>query len=120
MRLADRGSHLIPYRSRPAHVRVGRAVHAPPGTARGTAKRSSGRWRCCPLRLLAEAELLDERAVALEVPALQVGQEAAAASDKHQQPTARMMVLALLTQVLGQVVDALCEQGHLDLGVARV
>ena len=30
------------------------------------------------------------------------------------------MVLALLAQMLGQVVDALGQQGHLDLGVAGV
>src|SRR5580700_11195057 len=74
------------------------------------------RGRC----LLAEAELLDEGAVALEVAAAQVVEEAAAAADQHQQTAARVVILGLLAQVLGQMVDALGQQRDLDLGGAHV
>ena len=70
--------------------------------------------------LLAQAELLDQRAVALEVRALHVVQKAAAATTSIKQATAGVVVLALLAQVLGQVVDALGEQRDLDLGAAGV
>src|SRR5882762_6723471 len=71
-------------------------------------------------RSLAQAELFDERAVALQVGALQIGQKAAPAADQHQQPAARVVVLALPAQVLGEVVDALGQQRDLHLRGARV
>ena len=55
----------------------------------------------------AQAELADERAVALEVAALHVVQQPAALADEHEQPAARVVVLAVLAQVRGEVVDPL-------------
>ena len=57
--------------------------------------------------LLAQAELADQRAVALEVVLLQVVQQAAALADEHEQPAARVVILLVLAQVLGEIVDAL-------------
>src|ERR1700761_2084561 len=68
------------------------------------------------MALLAEAELFDQSAVALEVASLEVVQEATAFADQHQQATPRVVIFALLAQVLGEVVDALGEQRDLDLG----
>src|SRR6478752_10500073 len=70
--------------------------------------------------LAAEAELGDQGAVALEVGALEVTEQAAALADQHQQAAARVVVLAVLTQVLGELVDALGEQRDLDLGGSGV
>src|SRR3954452_19594886 len=66
--------------------------------------------------LAAQAELADQRAVALEVLLLQVVEEPAAAADQHQQPAARVVVVLVLAQVLGQVVDAAGQQRDLHLG----
>src|SRR3954470_4847261 len=71
-------------------------------------------------RSSAQAELADERAVALEVPLLQVVEQPPALADEHEQAAARVVVLLVLAQVLGEVVDALGEQGDLDAGIARV
>ena len=63
-----------------------------------------------------ETELRDERSVPLDVVALQVVQEATTATDEHEQPTARVVVLLVDLQVLREVVDALREDRHLHLG----
>src|SRR3954447_3774117 len=73
-----------------------------------------------PAALTAQAELADERAVALEVVLLEVVEEATAAADEHQQAAARMVVVLVLAQMLGQVIDPMREQRHLDLGLAGV
>ncbi len=67
-----------------------------------------------------QAELANERAVALEVAALKIVQEPAPAPDEHQQPAARVVVLAVRAQVLGELVDPLGQQRDLDLGLAGV
>src|SRR5207248_11687487 len=69
---------------------------------------------------LAQAQVFDQRPVALEVGALQIGEKPPPAPDQHQQAAAGMMVLGLLAQVLGEVVDALGEQRDLDLRRAGV
>src|SRR3954454_21803342 len=85
---------------------------------------SDGRWPKLhpPLTgaLPAEAELLDEGAIALEVFALQVVQEPPAAADELQQAAARVVVVLVRPQVLRQLVDALRQHRDLDLGRARV
>src|SRR5690606_11715567 len=67
-----------------------------------------------------QPELRDQRPVALEVGALEVAQHAAALADEHQQAAARVVVLAVLFEVAGELVDPLGEQGDLDLGGAGV
>ena len=53
-----------------------------------------------------EPELQDQRAVRLEVRALEVAQEPSAPADQRQQPTAAVMVMLVHPQVLGELVDA--------------
>src|SRR5919106_1597173 len=66
--------------------------------------------------LPAEAELADQLAVAVEVGGLHVPQQPAALPDQHQQAAAGVVVLAVVAQVLGQLVDPLGQQRHLDRG----
>jgi hypothetical protein len=72
------------------------------------------------LELLAQPELADELAVALEVRALQVIEKAAAAADEHEQPATRVMILLMDAEVLGQLVDSIGEHRDLNLGRAGV
>src|SRR2546428_4879421 len=70
--------------------------------------------------LAPEAQLLDESAIALEVRALEVIQEPPAAADQLEQPAARVMVVLVRAEVLGQLVDATREHRDLDFGRPRV
>src|SRR5437764_7789441 len=70
--------------------------------------------------LAAQAELLDEGAVALEVVLLQVVQKAAAPPDELEQPAPRVMVVLVGAQVLGQLVDPLRQHRDLHLRRPRV
>src|SRR5215212_7606450 len=74
----------------------------------------------CPasiaIALPAKAELADQRAVPLQVLPLEVVEEAAAAANEHQQATARMVIVLVRAQMLGEVVDAAREHRDLDLG----
>src|SRR3989442_15009558 len=65
-------------------------------------------------RLMSETELVDELPVLREIGALQVLQEAAAAADHAQQAALPVVVLRVDPEVLGEAVDALGEQRHLD------
>src|SRR5207253_4138922 len=71
----------------------------------------------CSWELAAQAELLDEGAVALEVVLLQVVQKAAAPPDELEQPAPRVMVVLMDAQMLGQLVDPLRQ--HRDLHLRR-
>src|SRR5215204_1500571 len=66
--------------------------------------------------LAADAELLDQRAVARLVLALDVVEERAALGDHLQEATPGMVVLGVGLEVLGQVVDAFGQDCDLDLG----
>ncbi|VXC31423.1 hypothetical protein PLANTIT3_70096 [Plantibacter sp. T3] len=72
---------------------------------------------CC---LAAESEALDQRAVALDVDGLEVAEEAATLSDQEQQATTRVVVVLVLLEVLGEVLDAAGHDRHLDLGGSGV
>src|SRR5262249_47635220 len=71
----------------------------------------------CSWELAAQAELLDEGAVALEVVLLHVVQEATATTDELEQPAPRIVVVLVGAQMLRQLVDPLCE--HRDLHLRR-
>src|SRR5262245_30726880 len=78
-------------------------------------------WRCPwpPLGgrgLFADSELVDEAAVPLQVLLLQVVQQAPPLPDQHHEPATGMMVLRVGLEMLGQVADALAQDGDLDLG----
>ena len=72
------------------------------------------RW--CLRCLVSQTELCDELAVYVEICALEVIQVPAPLPNEFQQPKATMMVLLVGAEVLGQVVDALGEDGHLYCG----
>src|SRR5699024_8926594 len=75
------------------------------------------------IRSAAQAETLDQRPVALDLGLPQVLEQATTLTDQEQQATTRVVVVLVLLEVFGEVLDALCEQGHLDLrgaGVALV
>src|SRR5690606_26962650 len=63
--------------------------------------------------LFAQAELLDERVVAVHILPLEVIEQRTPLVDHHQQPTARMVVLVMLLEVLGQRQDPAGEDGDL-------
>ena len=75
-----------------------------------------------PIRLLTDTEFLlgDDCAVTIDVLANQVIQEAAALTYENLQSACGSVVLVVLLQVLGQVLDALREQSDLAFGASRV
>src|SRR5581483_9922704 len=75
------------------------------------------RWRSC---LPAQAELLDQGTVALQVGLLQVRQEPAPAADELQEAAARVVVLGVRAQVLRELADPLRQHRDLHLGRPRV
>src|SRR5699024_7412453 len=85
--------------------------------------RTSGPRRWEPLiakSLSAQTESLDQRTVALHVVLPQVAEETTAATDEQQQATTAVVVVLVVTRVLGQVGDALREEGDLHLRGAGV
>src|SRR3954470_15046618 len=68
----------------------------------------------------AQAEPLDDRAVAVDVFLLHVVQKATTLADQQEQATATVVVVLVLLEVLGQVGDAVRQQRHLDLRGAGV
>ena len=67
-------------------------------------------------RLAAESELGDDGAVALDVDAREVIEQAATTTHQHEQATTAVMVLLVDLQVLGEVGDAVGQQRNLHLG----
>src|SRR5689334_23709552 len=68
------------------------------------------------MRLLAQAQLFDQTAVAVRVARLQVVEQFAPARDHAQQPTARMMILDVRLEMITEAVDARRQQRDLHLG----
>src|SRR3954467_12087029 len=66
-------------------------------------------WWC----LLTDAEALDQVRVAVRVLALQVVEKSAALADQLQQAAARVMVLRVRLEMVGQIADALAEERNL-------
>lgn len=65
--------------------------------------------------LSAKSELGNQRSVSLYVLSAEVVEEPAPLTDHHQQAATTVMVVAMLTEVLGEVVDSLREKGYLNL-----
>src|SRR5262249_48027633 len=70
--------------------------------------------------LLAEAQLRDNGPVALDIDVVEVGELSSPCSNHLQEPSARVVVLAVSAQVAGQVVNALGKECNLNLGRAGV
>src|SRR5690606_7189639 len=66
--------------------------------------------------LLTNAELRDDRAVALDVLRADVVEETTTAADELQKATAAVVVLRVRLEVLGEVGDPLAEERDLHLG----
>src|SRR5690606_1644378 len=78
------------------------------------------------VRLLAESKLStqaqarDQSAVALDVDALEVAEQAATLTDEQEQTTTRVVVVLVLLEVLRQVGDATRQHRNLHLGGSGV
>lgn len=72
------------------------------------------------LDVVANAELLDELTVLVDVVLLDVGEETTTLTNQHEQTTTGVEVLLVGLHVLGQLLDALGQDGNLNLGVAGV
>src|SRR4030095_11248648 len=78
-------------------------------------------WRFCKLTLcirvsgglLADAETADQFRVPFRILALEVIEQSPPLADKLQQAAARVMVLCVNLEMLGEIVDALAEERHL-------
>src|SRR6478752_5886240 len=68
------------------------------------------------MRLLAQAQLFDQTAVAVRVARLQVVEQFAPARDHAQQSTARMMILDVRLEMIAEAVDARRQKRDLHLG----
>src|SRR4051812_4727343 len=65
--------------------------------------------------LAPEAELLDQGAVALEVLLRQIVEQPAAAADELEQSAARIVILRVRAEMVGELVDAGGQEGDLHL-----
>jgi hypothetical protein len=70
--------------------------------------------------LLANAELVDDGAIALEVRLLEVIEKAAAPADELQKAAAAVMILRVRLEVLGQVGDSIGKKRNLHFRGASV
>src|SRR5205085_2279925 len=77
-------------------------------------------WREARGGLAAQAELADEFVIPFDVSTLEVVEQAPALRDHLEQPPARVVVLLVSLEVLGQLVDTLREQSYLHLRRPRV
>src|SRR3990170_4177725 len=73
-------------------------------------------WGTAPARSAAEAEALDDGAVALDLRLLEVVEQPAALADEQQQATTAVVVVLVRLEVLGEVADPVAEQRDLHLG----
>src|SRR5919108_3047714 len=87
-------------------------------------KRPPSRWALGTAafgkRLFAQAQPLDQVAVLVRVLALQVIEQLAPLAHQLEQPAARVEVLDVGLEMLGEAVDALGEERDLHLGRAGV
>src|ERR1043166_6933652 len=72
------------------------------------------------LELVPEAQFLDDLPVSVDIRTLQVVQETATTSDHLEEPTTTVVVLLVESEVIGQIVDPLGEQGDLNAGRSTV
>jgi len=66
--------------------------------------------------LLSQVQLLDDGTVAVDVYLLEVTEEITSVTDHLEQTAAAVVVLHVGLQVLGQAVDAVGQNGNLNLG----
>ena len=71
-------------------------------------------------KLTPQAEAFDQGLVAGKVPILQVAEQALALIDQLEQATTRVVVLDVILEMAGEMIDAGGQQGHLDFGRTRI
>src|SRR5690348_11076201 len=76
--------------------------------------------RAGALSLFAKTELRDQVDVALLVAASKIIEQRTALVDEHQKTAARMIVLRVGLEMLGEIVDSFGQDRDLDLGRTRV
>jgi hypothetical protein len=69
---------------------------------------------------VAETKILDDLPVSVYVGPSQVIQKPAAAADHLEEAAAAVVILPMGSEVIGEVVDPLREQGNLDAGRAGI
>mgnify|MGYP001827791773 FL=1 len=84
------------------------------GSVRGPTR--GKRPKPLPRELSAQAESTDQLSITLDVFTLEVVEQATSLADHHQQAPPAVVVMFVGTEVLGQVIDTITQQGHLDLG----
>ena len=72
------------------------------------------------LDVVADTELLDEFAVFEDVAILDVDEQATTLTNEHEQTAARVVILGVLFEVLGEVADALGEDRDLNFSATRI
>ena len=70
--------------------------------------------------LLAEAESLNNRFVALGVVFFEVVEQAATLADQHEKTAARTVIFLVRFEVLRQLTNAFAQQSDLDFWTARI
>ena len=70
--------------------------------------------------LAPEAEFGDEASVSLYVFSTQIDEQAATLANHQQQAASAVMIVFVVAKMLGQMLDPLCEHGHLNLRRASV
>jgi len=90
------------------------------GSGRREVKQKTGPQARPENPLLANAELIDDGAIALVVGLLEVVEKTAAAADELQETAAAVMILRVRLEVLGQIGDSIREKRNLHFRGARV
>jgi hypothetical protein len=70
--------------------------------------------------LLANAELPNDRLIALGIVSFEVVEQATPLADQHEQAAARAVVLLVRLEVVRQLANAFTDDGDLNLGTPRV
>jgi hypothetical protein len=70
--------------------------------------------------LLADAELSNDRFIALGIVSFEVVEQATPLADQHEQAAARAVVLLVRLEVVRQLANAFTNDGDLNLGTPRV
>ena len=70
--------------------------------------------------LFADAELPNDRLIALGIVSFEIVEQATPLADQHEQAAARAVVLLVRLEVVGQLANAFTDDGDLNLGTPRV
>jgi hypothetical protein len=77
-------------------------------------------WSIRVLWLLSEVEGLDQVAIPLDIVIPEIVEEPPPLADEHEEPAPGMVVLLVDLEMIGEVVDPLGQDGHLDIRRAGI